>query len=144
MAITSFRLKVTTILDKGELCRRVAQSFTQGFQVGLPLRPAVLKSVEQTDHVLGRRGADSDGEFYMTYHNIIHHNVCLTCSPELVSMVTPGCSSSSFSRSLLLTSCLSLRACLSATAINSSKYHFLLQPSEGSLSHLAVQSKDAL
>lgn len=43
----------------------------------------------------------------------------------------------------MLTSCLSLRACLRAKAINTDKYQFLLQPSEGSLSHLAVQSKDA-
>lgn len=46
--------KVTAILDEGELRCRVAEGFTQGFQVGLPLRPAVLKSAEQTGHVLGK------------------------------------------------------------------------------------------
>lgn len=41
-----------------------------------------------------------------------------TCSP--VSMVTSEWSSSSQGRSLLLTSCLSLRACLSAATQNTS------------------------
>lgn len=141
-------IKVTTILDEGELCWWVAESFTQSFQVALPLRPAVLKFVEQTDHVLGNRGADSYGKFYLTNPNIIYQNICLTCSPELVSMVTPGWSSSSFSRSLLLTSCLSLRACLSATAFNIDKYYITFSKeetsSESSPLYLALQCKDAL
>lgn len=47
----------------------------------------------------------------------------LTCSPEVVSMASPGSSSSSISRSLLLTSCWSLRACRSAAAVDIESKH---------------------
>lgn len=67
----------------------------------------------------------------------------LTCSPGSVSMAASCCSSSSFRRSLLLTSCLSLRACRSTTTEHLQISHnALLQSADGSKLHLANQCKD--